>query len=868
MAEDEEQDITAEGEDGSAPEQPEGSEADTGTPSEEPREEPSGAEEGGVPAAEAPSEEAEQEPAAQRAEGEPEEPPEEEPPGAAEREAAAEAPGEEPLAEEEPLGEGEQPAAEGEPSAEEEEPEEVVEEEGTLPPGLGGVRVPLVGVVPLWVVGIALGAAVMIFVGIVSYAVRTSAPPEMVRRPRAPAGEAGVSPPPPLPPVSPERLAEMDYEELLEKAHERVVARDYAGAEQLCREAAAREDEGIARVLLARHKLSRILSRTGQHKEALQLTDSLRAVSRPGDQLWKHALITSTEVLREQGRWKEYFRHLFLLRANSGRYADQAALNRWFAYQQAMAEVRLYLELAESARTLHGMQPPTFGQAPCECRMLQEGDIAVVTGKYGDGSVYADPQTGEFRLRAEGAPLSKVIAAVERATHLRVDYSGPAEHTVTASLAVISPERALEVALGSVGLQIETEDDLVTVGELDPRPRSAAEGLKASLWSAQEFLILYPESPNVAEAYYALGHLYMTQGKTRMALDQLEILCSQMPRSRWSAYAHYVAGLTWYEMEEWARAERDLLMLADGSPDHPLAPSAYLWAAQSQMKLEKYREAVSCFRRALAHEANQPLEPEILYNIAFCMERSGASALEVEERYLELRSRHPDSPFARRADYRLGRMALEAGYFEKAVARYEFFLNNWPLETEDSTRVCRDLIRAYSRCGDHVRAVMLGEVMAATFGYEDEYWQALPDLMECFREYRLLEMGVAVLDRATAATEDPQRARTLQVQKADLLLDMQAYDEAGAVLAGLHQQLKDPALKEYADLCRARLAMVRDPAQGVEQCKLVARKSVSESIRGRALRVLGEHFRRQNQFDRAALALCGKCPVLEGSEQP
>ncbi|MFO7958564.1 MAG: tetratricopeptide repeat protein [Candidatus Brocadiia bacterium] len=780
--------------------------------------------------------------------------------------------------EDEPASEAEEEAAssdgkdaEPEPvaDADEQPAEEVAEsaeagEEDLLPPGISAVELPLIGAVPLWLLGAVAGLGTLVFsslflLGLRSWRSAPAAPP-----PPAAVSEEGEEPlTPPPEPLPAEKLAAMDYESLIDAARDCMSRAEYAAAAQLAREAASREEEGIARVLLAREILARALTELGHYKEALRLSESLRAVSRPGDELWKHALITSITCVNRQERWKELYRYLCLLRANSARYGDEAVLNRWLAYNRAMVRVRLYLEMTEGGRRLYGTQPPPLGRAPCNCRPLAEHDIVVVTGKYGDGSVEVDFSVGDLDLRAEGADLAAVLRALEQETGLEIRQAPPGEHVVSARLKAVAPEHALEMVLGAVGFQADVSDGVARVGELDPRPESAAEARRDALWSAQEFLILYPESVNVAEAYYALGHLYMLDGHTAMALDQLEILCSQYPRSSWAAHAHYVAGRTFYEQKNWEAAERELLLLTDGSPGHRLAPSAYLWAAQSQVKMQKYAEAVGCFRRALAHEANEPMEVEILYNIAYCMEKSGISPLEVEERYLELRTRFPSTPFARRADYRLARMALDDGRYRTAAARYEFFLSNWPIDSEQSPAVCRDLVFAYLHAGEHIRAVMLGEVMASTFGRREEYWQALPGLLEACRQCALNEIAVEMLDRALAVAEEPRRRASLIVQKAGFLMDMDKYEAAGAALASIEGQSHDGALAERAALCRARLALARDPARGIEVCRRLATGGGTEEVRTEALRLMGRHYRRVGRFDRAALIYSGKCPVEE-----
>ncbi len=763
-------------------------------------------------------------------------------------------------------GEPEEPAPEEAEEEAEQEAEEEAEDEETeeeiSPPHLGRVNIPVVGSVPLWVLGMSIGVAFLAFVVTLVLGLRGLGEPE------APSGAerraaAGVAPDAPIPA---EEVAALDYQRLLERAEQRERAGDYAAAAQLYRSAAAREGEGVPRVLYARHKLSRTLLRLGRYREAFQMAESLRSLGRPGSELWKHALSTSITVLGDQERWEEYFRQLYLLRANSARYGDEAALNRWLTYKKSMARMRQYLDIDEAARRLYGMEPPAFGEESCKCRPLSEADARAVTGGYGDRTVEVDYAPGELYIRSDGAPLSQVLTELERATRVEIEHEAPADYGVTACLNAVGPEEALEVVLGTVGLRVRADGEVMEVLKADPVPATGSAAAEAALWAVQEFLILYPESGNVPEAYYVLAHLYMARNKTRLALDQLSILCSQYPQSSWAAWAHYLAGRAWYDLDEWERAEQELLRLADGWPDHRLAPVAFLWAGQSEFRLEKYEEAATCFRQALAGEVNKPLEPQILYNIAICLEKTGAAPEELEERYLELRSRFPRTDYASRADYRLARMALERGFHRKAVDRYETYLERWPADSEKAPQACCDLLKAYVECGETFRAVMLGEVLVHRFGYEKHFWDALPDMLRAYRECDLHNLALAALGDALAEVQEPERRRRLRVEQARLLLDRGSYKEAEEVLERLKGKIEGESLRSRAELCRARLLMATRPAKGLELARRLAVRSTSKAIRCRALRMIAEHYRETGKFDEAALAYSGKCQAPgEGS---
>ena len=737
------------------------------------------------------------------------------------------------------------------------------------PPEIHGVHVPLVGELPLRTVAILACVAALAFLAvlIIGLSVMTPAPalPAYHGGPiaRVTAGE-GAAPAAPLADLSP-----FGYEELMEQGERCAQDGDLAAAVRLFREASEREDAGLPRVLLARHKLSEALLRLGRHQDALRICESLRAVSRPGDELWKNALISSIRVLSDAEQWEDFFRHVYLLRANTARYPDEPALNRWLAYCVAMAKVRILLDRSPARGELWGVAPPALGRAPCGTRPLVAEDIVPTSGRYGDGTLRAEYQMGELRLLSEGAPLGQVLAEVAQKAGLNVAYEGPADYVVSASLETLSPEQALELVLGSVGLEAAAVGDKMVVRRLQPLPGSDADALKAALWGLQEFLILYPESVQVGEAYYALGHLYMTRGQTKMALDQLDILFKEFARAPWSVWGHYIAGRARCDAQDWARAEADLLAVVDGDPKHPLSQSAFLWAAQCEVELGKYTEAVACFRRALAHETQDPLTPAILYKIAFCLEKSSASPLEVEERYTELRARYPGTEYARDADYRLARMALDAGDCAKAVARYEFYMTTWPVQYERTRQACRDLVSAYLKAGDPMRAALLGEVMAATFPEEPECRDALPAVLEAHAQAGLHQMGLEVIEKSLDAAQDAEQRLFLTVAKARFLADTARYDEAKALLDQVAAELPGRDLLHEARLVEAQMLMATGQQdQGLALCREAALKGRSDEVRAKALTLMAQQYTMRKEFDRAALAYAGKCPLEGGGSSP
>ena len=747
--------------------------------------------------------------------------------------------------------------------------DEPVAAKDVIPSEIYSVTMPFVGQVPFRAFMGVVILSVLVFVGVLLGSVRSrrqAKPPQRVAESREqPVTQSEVQTEDET--EEPELL--LDYEELIERGDVCMAGGQYDQAARFYQQACEREDAGVAETLFGRYKLSCAQLGRGKHAEAVRECESLRAVARPGDELWKHALIASIRALFEAEQWGEFWRHLYLLRVNTARYSDQMVLNRWLAYMRAMARARQFLAQTDRAGEIYGVAPPRLGQGAAGCRPLMLDDILVTTGKYGDGTLQVRYESGELYVVAEAAPLDALLQRISEATGMQVGYQDSVTYPVIARMDAVSPQHALEMVLGSVGLQLDVREESFRIGPLSGKPASVEDMVKTALWTLQEFMILYPESKQLSEAYYAFAHVLVCDARTTMALDQLDVLCEGFPGTVWSLYGLYVAGRIYAEEEDWARAEDVLREVADSRGENPLQRPAFFWLAQCQVELGKYEEAVSCFRRALADEVSDPMVPRVLYNIAYCLERSGSSPLEVQERYLEVRTRFPGTEYARMADYRSARMALNAGQYDTAVRRYEFFLSSWPMNGEQAMDACRDLVEAYVRVGDRVRAVLLGDMTCATFGYTRQYWEGLPTLLSAYEQAGLEEMALPVLDRAIREADTPSRAAALLLERARFLVDLRRYDEALEWLQRLAEETSDAELLNRAELQKARIHMAYEEGpQALGICRRVATMSTDEAVRAEALRLTGSYYAEQKQFDRAVLAFSGRALTSEEGTTP
>jgi hypothetical protein len=244
------------------------------------------------------------------------------------------------------------------------------------------------------------------------------------------------------------------------------------------------------------------------------------------------------------------------------------------------------------------------------------------------------------------------------------------------------------------------------------------------------------------------------------------------------------------------------------------------------------------------------------------MERSRAFPLEVEERYLEVRTRYPQSDYARMADYRLARMPFLAGEYEQAARRYEFYLRHWQMEDSGSRSACRDLIFCYLRSGECERAVLLGEMMVPNLGHQDELWEALPALFQACSRAGMAKIGLGIVERSLDLANTRDQRDMLRLARIRFMTELRHYRDAKETLKELCGSATDSEVLAAACVARARLELAQmQPLSDLAGCRKVVQTAQSEQTRAEALELLGRYYESKRQFDDAAHAYAGMCPV-------
>ena len=625
---------------------------------------------------------------------------------------------------------------------------------------------------------------------------------------------------------------------------------------------AAEHDGEPGRALLARHLRSVELLKLGHARQALHIAESLRSVSCPGEALWRHAVVTSVRAAGSERDWTALLTHLYKLIANWRQYEDGESLAEWARQRTAIARVEILLSENEDESFPCGLGPLEFAETRLTGKKLTLEEIADAPRPDRKNSVTSYLTGDRLNLLAVGAPVHQVVGAVEDNLDYELHVRDGAERQIYARLENLPPETVVNLALGSVGLCVTTCKKGKAVVNMDPAAGNPDELYRRAVVDLHKFLIRYPDSPGAGQAYFALGCIHLLQGRERLALNQLRTVEQRYPDAPCAGRGLYVAGRILHSTGSLVRAEEKFLLAAVELEGEATAANARLWAARCQIRLGEYKKAGEVIEEALQAPLNPSERAKALYELALCLEKTDVERSRIEELLREVSLRHPDSRFADPAGYRLGRLALDAGDYRSAARRYEDYLAREMPGARKAEEACTELLQAYLKTGRTVRAASLGTVLRSAVDDQGKRCELLSLLLKAYRQAGLERVSLRALNQELGHGPFESEHVALLKEKVRLLIDLGHSDRAQDVLDQINGIEPDSVETGETRLLRARAFKAEEAYQkAIPLCRQVALESESEEVRARACELMGRCFESKKQFEWAARAYAGHCPV-------
>ena len=215
----------------------------------------------------------------------------------------------------------------------------------------------------------------------------------------------------------------------------------------------------------------------------------------------------------------------------------------------------------------------------------------------------------------------------------------------------------------------------------------------------------FSDNPDLPEAVFAIGEQYYykafddpdrctivkSQDHLNKAKHIWERIIAQWPQSQSIGlkHAYYFSAVCYHKLGEHTKAAEYFQKVVDDYPAYQ-----YAWSAQCLIGecYEKLRDS-----GVLSESEANP---------------------KIEESYIAVIEKYPDSSVAAHAHLQLANMKSQANQWAEAAAYFESFLEKYP-QDKRYTRVLYDLGRAYERMGELERAAEIYRILTEILGPED-----------------------------------------------------------------------------------------------------------------------------------------------------
>ncbi|MHC4622285.1 MAG: tetratricopeptide repeat protein [Planctomycetota bacterium] len=543
-------------------------------------------------------------------------------------------------------------------------------------------------------------------------------------------------------------------------------------------------------------------------------------LARGSDQLSKGLLSPQIQKLNQDGSTAD----------SASRDVASTLSNRWFVACQGASVEELLARFAANA----GLDMSWVGAAK---------PISQATESVAHDRLYNESQTLSSRKRA-----------------------------VSLYMPAVTTQQFLTVAAGHVGLLAHL-DEKGAVSICNPLHYSSVSehitllGKEAlSLW--RRFLLTFPGDERTANAHFAMGVLQAQVGDPIDAIAEYKVVANRFSQSSLAPFALLHSSKLKTNIRDYLDARADLKQLVEQYPDCELSGRATLYLADATMNARLHGEAARLYRK--------------VYNLGFSLESQSRAALragkcfyELKEyedavewlaRYVRLVKDHTDKDFYS-ACFLLGKTKLALGKPKQACDALQYALAA-KLSKEEYLETISVLVEAHLQQEHLVEALDVLENLRSWQFSQAEFTQILLLKASVLRAMGLADNAIATLGDRAQYTLDTQAKARISLELADCYIAKENLELAREILTetlvfvGPGPLAEKIAIK-LADVC---LRLHQDP-QAVSICTQLLDSDPSAPAKQKAFELLAKAYNRQKDYNRAAMALLGKCDQARAPDE-
>ncbi|HVX09828.1 MAG TPA: tetratricopeptide repeat protein [Pirellulales bacterium] len=219
----------------------------------------------------------------------------------------------------------------------------------------------------------------------------------------------------------------------------------------------------------------------------------------------------------------------------------------------------------------------------------------------------------------------------------------------------------------------------VLAGKAEDQYAVAAGHYKQKRWKFaadefQTFLADYPQHTNAAKARFYLGESLLQSRRFDEATQAFRTFVEQAPNDRLAKKARFRAGEATYLAGHFEQAKAEFESFARELPDDPLNAYVLFYLGDIALRGGDHQTAELLFVEALKRYPQGPLQDDCRFGLAQAQEHRGQNE-DARRLYLALAGK-PSSPWAAKAQFRLGGNFYAAGEYEQALGCFQELLEH------------------------------------------------------------------------------------------------------------------------------------------------------------------------------------------------
>jgi tetratricopeptide (TPR) repeat protein len=391
-----------------------------------------------------------------------------------------------------------------------------------------------------------------------------------------------------------------------------------------------------------------------------------------------------------------------------------------------------------------------------------------------------------------------------------------------------------------------------------------------SLW--HRFLSVFHGDQHVPNAHFALALLQTRIDQVTDAIAEYKLVANRFAYSSLAPFALLHSSKLKTNLRDYSGARQDLKQLVEQYPESELSEQAYLFLADATMKAGLSHEAGRLYSKVYHLGLSLESQTTSAFGAGRCFyeQKDYEVAVKWLTRYFDL-TRDNTSINLYSACLLLGKSNLALGKTQLACDAFEAALGGpaGQLTRTEYIEVVSALVDAKIQQADFVGALAtLENTPSWHFSSDEESIEILLLKSRVLRAMGLADEAIAALgDRAQYALDkQAQAAITLELAKCYVAkgnLELARNDLFGILMLVEPGPLAHEIALELADVC----LKLGYSSQTISICSQLLDLGPSAPIKQKALNILAAAYRRQKNYDKAALALLGKWNEPEAPQE-